>query len=212
MKPGLWCAKTFAPGQRNREPRVCGRARPWQEAGWGEATLNRRPGQLTGSHPGSGQMLNTGSRRAAHHSTASGQSGRAQQTVDPKGTSSTGTAQRQARVGTRGQRAGRLTFSTRSTNRSLTSLLWVSLAATFTSPRDRFCGAGSLGVLPSAPEAGGGAGPSKSIHLPPSTPQRAEGTAAPPAGQPRAWTVTRRDRAPEAEDARGTQAGLGHRP
>lgn len=81
----------------------------------------------------------------------------------PKETSGTGTAQGQARAGTSGQWAGQLTFSTRSTNRSLTSLLWVSLAATFTSPRDRFCGVGGLGVLPSAPEARGGAGPSPNL-------------------------------------------------
>lgn len=61
-----------------------------------------------------------------------------------KGTSSiTSTAQTQERLGTMRCGTGLLTFSTRSTNRSLTSLLWVSLAATFTSPRDRFCGQGS---------------------------------------------------------------------
>lgn len=109
----------------------------------------------------------------------------------PKGTSSTGAAQTQARLGASGQWAGQLTFSTRSTNRSLTSLLWVSLAATFTSPRDRFCGAGSLGVLPSAPQAPLQIYPPPSINSPMFRswlPQHrwAEGTAAPPAGQPRA--------------------------
>lgn len=41
-------------------------------------------GSLTGSHLGSGQMLNTDSRRAAHHSVASGQNGTVPRTVGPR--------------------------------------------------------------------------------------------------------------------------------
>jgi hypothetical protein len=53
-------------------------------AGWGLVKLDRRLGSLTGSHPGSGQMLNTDSGRASRRSVASGQNGTVPQTGGPK--------------------------------------------------------------------------------------------------------------------------------